>query len=155
VHSSIKIANFFLEKAQADKKGLTPLQLMKLVYLAHGWMLGAYGRHLINEPIEAWQYGPVITELYQKIKKFRSSPVSYPIEKTDLSFDNEEKKLLEQIYKTYANSSGVQLSAITHMPDSPWDKVWKLQGRNSLISNDLIMDYYKKKYEELPDNPKV
>lgn len=155
MHSSIKVANFFLEKAQKEKKDLTPLQLMKLVYLAHGWMLGAYGRHLIREPIEAWQYGPVIPELYQKIKKFRSSPVFFPIEETDSHFDKEEINLLDQIYKEYADWSGIQLSALTHIQDSPWDIVWKLQGRDSVISNDLIMDYYKQKYEKLEDNPKA
>jgi uncharacterized phage-associated protein len=153
MHSAIKIANYFLNKAKEDKKDLTPLQLMKLVYLAHGWMMGVYGRHLIREPIEAWQYGPVIPGLYHKIKKFRSSPVVYPIDNIssgygDNDFDEKESNILKQVYDLYSNWSGIRLSTLTHMPGSPWDIVWKMEN-GGRISNDVIMDYYMQKYNHI------
>lgn len=149
MHSAVKVANYFLNKAKEDKKDITPLQLMKLVYLAHGWMLGAHGRHLIKESIEAWQYGPVIPELYHKTKKFRSSPVQFPIENTDLDFDKDEKELLNQVYKVYVDWSGLKLSALTHLKGSPWDMVWESKDHDPVISNDIIMDYYKDKYKSI------
>ena len=48
----------------------TPMHVLKLTYLCHGWMLGIYDHALINEPVEAWQYGPVVPSLYHKYKKF-------------------------------------------------------------------------------------
>jgi uncharacterized phage-associated protein len=54
------VANRFLELAEAEGRSLTPLQLMKLVYIAHGWMLGIHQRPLIKDHIEAWKLGPVI-----------------------------------------------------------------------------------------------
>jgi uncharacterized phage-associated protein len=56
MHSSINVAKWFVDKAAKEGKTLTPLQLMKLVYIAHGWMLGTYGRPLIKDRIEAWKY---------------------------------------------------------------------------------------------------
>ena len=38
------------------------MQVLKLVYYCHAWMLGLYGRPLIRQPIEAWRYGPVVPE---------------------------------------------------------------------------------------------
>ena len=48
----------------------TVMHVLKLVYLAHGWMLGLHKRPLIKEQVEAWLYGPVILVLYQKYKYF-------------------------------------------------------------------------------------
>ena len=62
MHSSIRIAVEFLElaKNQTHYKEITTMQLLKLVYIAHGWMLGLYDKPLISDEVEAWQYGPVI-----------------------------------------------------------------------------------------------
>jgi len=150
MHSSIDVANYFLKRVQEDKRDLTPLQLMKLVFLSHGWMLGVYWRHFIKDPIEAWEYGPIIPNLYNKIKQFKSSPVNYPIEKeTGINFDAGEKEVLDQVYREYGKLSGIQLSSITHVSGSPWENTWERGGRNSVISNDLIMEYYREKYRML------
>ena len=44
----------------------TPMHVIKLVYLAHGWMLGFTSRALINEAVEAWTYGPVVPSTYYR-----------------------------------------------------------------------------------------
>jgi uncharacterized phage-associated protein len=74
------IANYFIARAAADGKRLTPLQLIKLVYIAHGWYLGLTGEPLINEPPEAWQYGPVIPSLYPSSAYSLSSPIISSLE---------------------------------------------------------------------------
>jgi hypothetical protein len=138
--SSISIARKFIELANKEGRGLTPMQLLKLVYIAHGWMLGLYSRPLIDDPIEAWKYGPVIPKLYQAIRHFRDKPVTEitgaPVE--ELS-DNEEN-IIQETYEKYGHFSAVKLSSITHLPDTPWKKTMDL-GFNR-ISDDLIYDYY-------------
>ena len=80
MHNSITIANRLLEIAnERQQLTFTPMQLLKLVYIAHGWMLGLYRRPLIQDDVQAWQYGPVIPTLYNKIRQFKSSPVQGPI----------------------------------------------------------------------------
>ena len=56
-----------------------PLQIMKLVYLAHGWMLALYADPLVEDTFEAWRYGPVVDALYQAMKGYRADPVTQPI----------------------------------------------------------------------------
>lgn len=150
MHSSLAVANKLLKMAQDQGKTLTPMQLIKLVYLSHGWMLGLYGRPMLEESVEAWQYGPVIPDLYHKIKNRRDMPVSYPIKHylgvVTEEFDDAEEHILSEVYRLYGDRSGIHLSALTHKPDSPWDVTWNNYGRNAAISNDLIEHHYKELY---------
>ena len=66
--SAAAVANEFLHLAHRDDRPITPLKMQKLVYFAHGWHLAITGAPLISEPIQAWQYGPVISSLYQIFK---------------------------------------------------------------------------------------
>src|SRR5437870_2146380 len=43
MHDSRTVANHFLRLAREKGDFLTPMQVLKLVYIAHGWMLGLYG----------------------------------------------------------------------------------------------------------------
>lgn len=53
-YKSLAVANYLLDKAKAKNDTLTPMQLIKLAYIAHGWMLGKYGAALLLEPVEAY-----------------------------------------------------------------------------------------------------
>jgi antitoxin SocA-like protein len=70
------VANEFIRLAEADGRALTPLQVIKLAYIAHGWMLALYQRPLISDSIEAWKYGPVIPTLYHALKKYGAGSVT-------------------------------------------------------------------------------
>ena len=78
------IANEFLKKPNATGR-LTQMQLLKLTYIAHGWNLAVNGEPLVSEPVEAWNYGPVIRDLYNHIRFYGSDPIKRPIADTDSS----------------------------------------------------------------------
>lgn len=142
MRDSRTVANRFLALADAKGDALTPMQLLKLVYMAHGWMLGLVGRPLIKEEVEAWQYGPVIPELYNAVRRYKSQPVAAQIEGVDGYLDGEETHIIDQVYQIYGQRSGPALSRLTHQPDSPWAKVYKRGSFGLEIPNDLIEDHY-------------
>jgi uncharacterized phage-associated protein len=145
-YNPIKVANEFLRLAQVRQPAvqLTPLKLLKLVYIAHGWSLHFLHEPLVNEQAEAWQYGPVVPSLYRAVRSYKASPVNYPIvgdnDPRDLSED--AASLIEAVLDTYGSFSGVQLSNMTHMPNTPWSNTWHNLGRNSVIPNDEIAQHY-------------
>lgn len=152
------VANLLISLAKAKGKLLTPLQLMKLVYISHGWTLAILGRPLVTNTIEAWQYGPVIPDLYQQTKKYGSGSVIEEIPppfwaKSETPLDNAEKQIIQQVYDVYGSETGIQLSAMTHKSGTPWDLTWASgRQRNAEISNDLIAEHYRKLSESRASN---
>lgn len=144
MHDSRTVANRFLELAAQKNDTLTPMQLLKLVYIAHGWMLGLYGRALIRDPVEAWRYGPVIPTLYASVKGFKSQPVCGPLKAgDDKPLDAQEADIVSQIYTIYGDRTGIDLSRLTHKPGTPWALTYREGVFGSQISQDIIEQHYK------------
>jgi len=127
----------------ARNSSITPMQLLKLAYISHGWMLGLHGKPLINESAEAWQYGPVIPSIYHKYKKFGGRAITEVPNKEPNNLTDEEKDLIGQVWNIYGKYTGLQLSALTHKADTPWGTTRRLVGPGAAISNDLIEDHYR------------
>ena len=153
MHDSRVVANRFLDLANAKGDSLTPMQLLKLVYIAHGWMLGLYGRPLIRDDVEAWQYGPVIPRLYNSVRGFKSQPVVGPLPAREETLDDKEKSIIDQVYEIYGDLSGPQLSRLTHAEGSPWQITYKPGQFRLEISNDVIEDHYRQKAIETGSTP--
>lgn len=152
MQSSLAVANKFIELADARGEMLTPMQLLKLVYIAHGWMLGLHGRPLIRDEVQAWQYGPVIPKLYNTLKSYRSHPVTRPLKSLEAhgeGFDALQLDVIGQVFDLYGGYSGPDLSRITHAEGTPWTKTYAARAFGREISNDLIEDHYRKLAERL------
>lgn len=144
------VANHFIKLMAEDGDAPTPMQLLKFVYIAHGWNLAASDRPLVEDPVEAWKYGPVIADLYQGTKKFGPHPITGLIgggERAVLSdYHREDIRLAETVLAKYRNWTAFELSEMTHQPGTPWDIVWNQQGgnerRHAIIPNDLIREHF-------------
>ncbi|MGS1078388.1 Panacea domain-containing protein [Pseudoxanthomonas beigongshangi] len=154
-YSPATIANYFLEKASQEGRVLTPMQLLKLVYIAHGWHLGFYKTPLINERVEAWRYGPVIPSLYKKVKRFGSKGVDGPLQTGILPWEHEKEvdgtvqKLLDSVWQGYGHFGGIKLSEMTHMKGSPWWRAWNDLGgmhqSHAPLDDAVIQEFYELK----------
>lgn len=144
MHDSNKVANRLLELATENGDTLTPMQLLKLVYICHGWMLGLYGVPLINDSVQAWKYGPVIPRLYNSVRAFRDQPVSARLTESDRNdvFLDIEDQVIRQTYSIYGQMSGPALSRLTHQDGTPWEQTFEPGVYGLVISNDLIEDHY-------------
>ncbi|KUR71540.1 MAG: DUF4065 domain-containing protein [Negativicutes bacterium] len=146
------VANKFLELAQDDARGLTPMQVLKLVYIAHGWSLGIHGRPLIEQSVQAWQYGPVIPDLYHAMKGFGGGFVAGYLPsrayETPDRLTGQEARLIEDVYRLYGHMTGIQLSRITHAENTPWSMTYEPGSSGEVIPADLIAEHYRRLAEE-------
>ena len=147
-HDALLIANKLIQGTKDNNEAsFTPMQLIKMVYIAHGWMLGLFDLPLIKQPVEAWKYGPVVPDVYYAIKHYRNMPVKECIGGVaNEHFDNYETDLIDKIRDVYGKFSGIKLSAITHETGTPWNQVvldQKTFGRGVVIPNSLIKKYYR------------
>lgn len=77
MYSANQIASVFVNRAIKEKCYLTHMKLQKLIYIANGIHLALNNNEpLIADPIETWDYGPVIQSVYQNYKMFGSSRIS-------------------------------------------------------------------------------
>jgi uncharacterized phage-associated protein len=142
-----QIADYFLYIGKDDKT-MTPMKLIKLVYIAHGWNLGLNDEKLIDEDIQAWKYGTVIPSLYDDFKKFRSDKIKDIPDSEPTSIHEDDKKFLNKVYDVYKKYNGLELSAKTHQPNTPWTITWEklINGSGEVdftIPTELIKNYYK------------
>lgn len=153
--SSITVANQFIHLAKQDGRYLTPMQILKLVYIAHGWSYGFFDEPLIDDTIEAWKYGPVIPALYQAIKKYGNkeitSAIDFPLLQrfTQETLNNEQQKVVNFVYKKYGKLSGIELSMLTHQDNTPWSVVFNPYSWGGRISDSTIHTHYKELYRQL------
>lgn len=142
MYTAIKVADEILKIAKAEGRTLTPLQLMKLVYISYGWHLAIRGRELFGNRIEAWKYGPVIPDLYRATKQFGRNPIPLDLIDDASSIDPDTQSFLLDVYSKYGRLDGIALSSLTHQSGTPWDQVYEDGVLNREISVDLIQTYY-------------
>lgn len=142
MYDSRTVANRFLELAAERGEALTPMQLLKLVYIAHGWMLALYHKPLIREQVQAWQYGPVIPELYSEIRFYRGLPISKNIAAPSEPVDPAAQSIISQVYERYGRLTGPALSRLTHAENTPWARTYRPGSFGLVIPTDLIEDHY-------------
>ena len=142
-HDAREVANRLIAKGLGEGRTFTHLQVMKLVYFAHGWTLGFYHRPLFYQQVEAWQYGPVVRDVYDALKQHRGRPIDTEIPGVEsIEFYSQEIDVVEQVYDVYGKLSGVQLSAMTHQEGTPWGKTIEARGQGAIIPNSLIEEYF-------------
>ena len=127
----------------------TPMHVLKLAYLSHGWMLGVFGRGLIAEPAEAWRYGPVVPTVYHTYKSFRGDPIDVPPPDRSADLDESQHALLGAVLRAYRGYSAWDLSAITHQPGTPWHEVYNGgRGEGAIIPDSVIGRHYAERVRE-------
>jgi uncharacterized phage-associated protein len=167
-HLAAEVANWFIDKAGPDP--INSIRLQKLIYLAQGWSLAVRNYRLIFEPIEAWDYGPVVPTLHEQLKAYGSGPItkllpdadrliqrrrSAPAEFAPLS-DEGAKKLLERVWSVYGGFSDVELTAAVTTPDGPWATA-RAESQNPnrppVISPYSMRDFFARAAASTPDSP--
>lgn len=148
---SSNVAEYLLQVLKEKGKPPTStLGIIKLVYLCHGWMLGLYGRPMLNEPVEAWRYGPVVPSVYERYKHLRGANI--PVSDTQVGeevFDEDQKSVIQQVADIYGDFTPWQLSSITHKNGTPWLEVYNEgKGLFDVIPDEKIQAYYINKLNQ-------
>jgi uncharacterized phage-associated protein len=146
------IANYILWRAWKENIEITPMKLIKLIYIAYGWNLVINNDSpLFDEKILAWKYGPVIPSIYHEFKRFGNLPIpkghyatDFDIERGEIESvpivpedDQDVLRVLNALWGSYKNKSGIELSKITHQEGGAWDKAYKKGAGENQPLNDF------------------
>lgn len=137
-----EIANYFLNKLDAETEDcISNLKLQKLVYYAQGFVMALKNKKLFDEPVEAWEHGPVVRDLYNKYKYKGACAITKDEQELDYNtLENypELMEILDDVYKVYGQFSAWKLRNMTH-EETPWLET----DRNEIISDDSMLSFFK------------
>lgn len=165
---ALAIANYFIDLAHKDKKPIRPLKLMKLVYIAHGYILALLDKPAEGtkmEKVQAWQYGPVFPSVYYSFKQYGRNPIDkkttvfdfsnaeFPdsVEITPMLTDEDARTVCRFVWKQYGKFSDSSLVSTLHAKGTPWSKVYEV-GKNNIIPDSLTKKHYKEVIDKTLEN---
>ena len=126
----------------------TPMHVLKLAYISHGFMLGFAENVLLYEPVEAWRYGPVVPSVYHRYKAFGGHPIDIATVDQSASLGDDELFAIESVEDIYRDVSALRLSSLTHQVGTPWHTTVQKYGVGVIIPNNVISRYYEKLLDE-------
>lgn len=140
---AIDIANFYIQLANSlSDNSVDNLKINKLLYYAQGFSLAKLGAPIFEDDIQAWDYGPVIPDVYHAFKCCGKKSIDEPTDEFDEScLNSEELNLLIDVYTSYGKYTGWALKNMTHVQGSPWAMVYE-PGKNRVISLDSMKEYF-------------
>ncbi len=148
MYDATEVAWKMLKAAKNKGISLSNLKLQKLVYIAHGYMLGWKNKPLCTEPMEAWEYGPVVSEVYHLFKDNGKKPIPVnPNVATDLDGDADAEYIIDGVIDNFGKKSAPELVSLTHQKNTPWYITWEktnTRTRSVPIDNDLIKNHFRK-----------
>ena len=155
IPGAILIADYIIGKSN---RPLTPMEVIKLAYISHGFTLALTDKKLFNDKVEAWRYGPVIPNIYHEFKHYGGNEITR-LKTCGTSISNVEQiqdrlntfrqlitadgvNIIDRVLEVYGNFSALGLSTITHEECTPWDECYHAGKLGVEIPSNLTKQYY-------------
>lgn len=147
------VANEYINRGIQEGNPLMHIEVQNLLYFSQGWMLAIYGRPMHQHEWRAYRYGPILTGLYDRLRKHKGKPITKPIQKApEGEFDEAEKAMMAAVYE-YRKLGTITMAGVTLSKNGPWQVVWKNEGDRALISNQRIKAYFEDLLRQGEANP--
>ena len=105
---------------------ISNLALQKILYIAHMFHLGRTGAPLISEQFEAWDYGPVVPEVYRRVRGFGSERIRNVFHWVPgVPEGSSEMQLIHEAADATKGMTPGRLVSITHSENGAWYKCYK------------------------------
>ena len=126
---------------------ISNLKMHKLLYYAQGHYLAIFDEVLFDDDIEAWKYGPVVKNVYDRFKVYGNLAIDFK------ELDNFKHELYTErhldILPFVFNKYNIQAKELVNMTHSekPWRTYYDKHTTN-LIPVDVIRDFFKEEFKK-------
>jgi uncharacterized phage-associated protein len=115
-----------------------PMKLQKLVFLAAGdHLVFTGGEPMFDEPIEAWEHGPVVHSLYDTLRVHGKGTVESIPTGDATRLTAMQRSCVRAVVQRFGAMSALQLRNLTHL-DRAWADSYIPGRRRTVIPNDRI-----------------
>lgn len=139
MYNAIDVAKYVVTKCENESCPISNLQLQKILYyIQKEYLQGddiAFG-----DNIEAWQFGPVVPDVYYAFSGFGSMPITM---KYRFEITQKDKDKFDPIIEAKRCLNPWDLVEDTHKADGPWQKIYGKDGHGNrkIIPLDVIKKY--------------
>lgn len=154
VYNVLDVSRYVINYCNKNNYWVSNLKLQKILYFVQALFITTKGVECFIEEIEAWDFGPVIPEVYKECRKYGGNNIPPITEYTDISkgvwnaviksfnWDSicqNDRKLINQMIDVCNEFSSSELVDITLN-----QKIWVVANKN--ICNNIIQKKEIEKY---------
>lgn len=133
MYDVLELSKYIITKCTKEDEPISNLQLQKILYYIQKAFLQA-GKIAFCDDIEAWQFGPVVPEVYYHFCGYGAMPICAEYEDINI-FDSDVDSMVEEKRKL----NPWDMVKETHQAGGAWDQTYR-QGSGSyqVIPKELI-----------------
>lgn len=139
IYNASSIADFIIDKCSKAKNPISNLQLQKVLYFTWVEYYNKTRGILFLDDICAWQFGPVVPEVYYEYCAYGGRPINIMCE---TAISDSDTEILDDIVEKYIKIPVNKLVDMTHRKGSAWDMIYQNgAGNRKVIPFELIKQF--------------
>ena len=150
----LSICKYFIDMEE-DANNMDLLRLMKLLYIAHGFILAQHksNPYIDKDSFQAWEYGPVLPDLYRDYKHYNHDFNNNVADAPEVG--EEYKSTLEVVWERYKDVDRFSLVGLTHQEGTPWHRCYRQHSKKIVIPDKITKAYYSLLIEKLRESNSI
>ena len=146
-YDALDIAKYIIRWCDKNKLRITNLQLQKILFFIQKESIRKRGYGIFSNRIEAWQYGPVVPDVFYQFAGFGAMKlVLYEDLFSDVSpkdiIDDQSKEIIEGILREYIHVSPWDLVAKSHVSNGAWSNSISMGEKYPITDQDIFNIYF-------------
>ncbi|EFG27913.1 Panacea domain-containing protein [Fusobacterium periodonticum] len=147
-YDALDIAKYIIRWCDKNKLRITNLQLQKILFFIQKESIRKRGYGIFSNRIEAWQYGPVVPDVFYQFAGFGAMKlVLYEDLFSDVSpkdiIDDQSKEIIEGILREYIHVSPWDLVAKSHVSNGAWANSISMGEKYPITDQDISYEILK------------
>lgn len=131
------IADYVIVYSDEHNYFLSNLKLQKLLYLIQAYFLISKNKPYFFNTIEAWDFGPVVPDVYSRYKVFGATTIPAPRFR-NFNITDCDQKLVNEVIEKFRRYTATDLMKLTQC-QAPWQEAFEYK---TLISIDSLRRYF-------------
>lgn len=139
-YTADEMAKYTIDRCVRNGNAISNLQLQKTLYYIQLNFIRMYDKVAFRDEFEAWEYGPVIPEIYYKYSQFGGGPICSLFNAiSDIFYNSEEQDLVNDIVDICAEMDPWDLVDSSHVPGGPWDIAYQKGKYTKIELTDMYL----------------
>ena len=144
----MRFAKYIIRWCDKNELRITNLQLQKILFFIQKESIRKRGYGIFSNRIEAWQYGPVVPDVFYQFAGFGAMKlVLYEDLFSDVSpkdiIDDKSKEIIEGILREYIHVSPWDLVAKSHVSNGAWSNSISMGEKYPITDQDISYEILK------------